>query len=446
MRAFWTLVHRCAGLAIAVFLIIAGLTGAVTSWDHELDEWLNSSLYRTDSRGPFLDPLELAARVEAADPRAEVTYISLNFEEGRSAGFFVAPRIDPATGMPFALDYNNVHVDPVTGRIMGRRDTTAVSLSRENLMPFLRTVHYSLHIPALWGTDRIGYWIMGGVALIWLLDSFVALYLTTPRPLRKPQPGLRATHHRPLGWRSRWKPSWLVRWRAGGYKLNFDLHRAGGLWVWIPIIVIAFTSFSLNLYREVFYPVLSLVSKTTPGPYETRTFAPLGQSIEPKLDFAAAIRIAEHEARQRGWTTPLGGVYHEQRGGFYNVSFFPPGGDASEGAMGLSNLYIDGQDGRVLSENRPWHGTAADVFVQLQFPLHSGRILGLPGRILMSLMGLMVATLSVTGIVIWLRKRNARRHSSRPHARPDAGKTGGTALEPEGGGAAARAHRRRSPG
>jgi uncharacterized iron-regulated membrane protein len=46
--------------------------------------------------------------------------------------------------------------------------------------------------------------------------------------------------------------------------------------------------------------------------------------------------------------------------------------------------------------------------MQAQFPLHSGRILGLPGRILISIMGLVVAMLSVTGIVIWARKRRTR--------------------------------------
>ena len=46
--------------------------------------------------------------------------------------------------------------------------------------------------------------------------------------------------------------------------------------------------------------------------------------------------------------------------------------------------------------------------MQAQFPLHSGRILGLPGRILISTMGLVVAALSVTGVVIWYRKRRAR--------------------------------------
>ena len=61
MRAFFTVVHRWLGLTVALFLIVAGLTGAVTSWDHELDEWLNSALYDTESRGPFQDPMALAA-------------------------------------------------------------------------------------------------------------------------------------------------------------------------------------------------------------------------------------------------------------------------------------------------------------------------------------------------------------------------------------------------
>lgn len=406
MRAFWTRIHRWAGLAVALFLIVAGLTGAVTSWDHELDEWLNADIMATPGRGPLRDPLALAALVEAADPRVQVSYISLGLEEGHAASFLVRPLADPATGQPYALDYNNVFVDPVTGSVTGRRDSQAVSLSRRSLMPFLRTVHYSLHVPAFWGTDRWGYWLMGGVALVWLLDSFVAVYLTTPRRLRTAAHGT-GRHRQPATWWQRWKPAWLLRWKAGGYKLNFDLHRASGLWVWGVIIVVAFTSFSLNLYREVFYPVMSLVSKTTPGPYETQTPAPFGTYMAPTLGFADAVRVARTEAVRRGFNTPPGGIYYGGNYAFYNVSFFDPADEMGAMGMGLSNLYIDAKDGRVLGEYRPWKGTAADVFVQLQLPLHSGRLLGMPGRILMSFMGVMVAMLSVTGIVIWARKRRS---------------------------------------
>ena len=411
MRAFWTRVHRWLGLSTALFLAVAGLTGAVTSWDHELDEWLNADLMATPGRGALRDPLALAAAVAADDPRAQVSYIPLGLEEGHAASFLVRPRTDPATGQPYALGYNNVFVDPVTAEITGRRDARAVSLSRRSLMPFLRTVHYSLHLPAFWGSDRWGHWLMGGVALVWLLDSFVALALTLPRRLRARASG-GAPRRSGASWWQRWKPSWLLRWRAGGYKLNFDLHRAGGLWVWGVVLVVAFTSFSLNLYREVFYPLMSLVSQTTPGPYETQPPAPYGSYVAPQLDFAEAVRVARAEALRRGFGTPAGGIYYGGDYAFYNVSFFDPADETGAQGMGLSNLYIDARDGRVLGEYRPWQGTAADVFVQLQLPLHSGRILGLPGRILMSFMGLMVAMLSVTGIVVWERKRRGRRRPS----------------------------------
>jgi uncharacterized iron-regulated membrane protein len=56
---------------------------------------------------------------------------------------------------------------------------------------------------------------------------------------------------------------------------------------------------------------------------------------------------------------------------------------------------FDGRDGTPAGGVVPGTGSADDIFLQAQFP-HSGRILGLPGRILISAMGLVVAMLSAT--------------------------------------------------
>jgi len=412
MREFWTVVHRWLGLTAALFLIVAGATGAVISWDHEIDEWLNADIMETPGRGALQNPLALAAAVEASDPRVEVSYMTLALEEGHAASFLVRPKKDPATGKPHVLGYNNVFVDPVTAQVTGQRDSKSIALSKRNLMSWLRHLHESLHMPAFWGSDRWGFWLMGGIALMWLIDSFVALYLTLPRRLaaRREAPAADAPKR---SWFKRWQPSWIVRWRSGGYKLNFDLHRAGGLWVWAIIIVVSFTSFSLNLYREVFYPVMSKISTTTPGPYETITPAPLGSFIEPKISFASAIEIARGEGQRLGFEFPPSGIWYGGDFPFYNISFFDPEDEMGGMGMGMSNIYVSADNGEVLGMHRPWHGTAADVFVQLQLPLHSGRILGLTGRIMMSIMGVFVVMLSITGIVIWERKRRARRAMAR---------------------------------
>lgn len=414
MREFWTVVHRWLGLTAALFLIVAGATGAVISWDHEIDEWLNADIMHTPGRGTLQDPLALAAAVEASDPRVEVSYMTLALEEGHAASFLVRPKKDPATGRAHVLDYNNVLVDPVTAKITGHRDSKSIALSKRNLMSWLRHLHESLHMPAFWGSDRWGYWLMGGIALMWLIDSFVALYLTLPRRLAARREASASAAAAPKrSWLKRWQPSWIVRWRSGGYRLNFDLHRAGGLWVWAIIIVISFTSFSLNLYREVFYPVMSQISKTTPGPYETIKPAPFGSFIEPKISFASAIDIARAEGQRQGFEFAPGGIWYGGDFPFYNISFFDPEDEMGTGGMGMSNIYVSADNGEVLGMYRPWHGSAADVFVQLQLPLHSGRILGMTGRIMMSIMGVFVVMLSITGIVIWERKRRARKAIAR---------------------------------
>ncbi|WP_137920040.1 PepSY-associated TM helix domain-containing protein [Hydrogenophaga sp. 2FB] len=390
MRSVLALLHRWAGLLIALFLFVAGLTGSVISWDHELDEWLNPQLFeaRSGVSPAPLEPLEMARRLEAADPRLRVGYMPLAIEPGHTLGVSVEARVDPATGKPFELGFNQVALDPATGEVQGTREWGAISLSRENLLPFLYKLHYSLHIPDV-GAVELGMWVMGVISVVWILDCFIALWISFP--------SLKG-----------WRKSFAFRTRHGWPKLNFDLHRSGGVWVWALLLMLAITSVSMNLGREVMMPVVSLFSSVTPTPFELRQPTPLHAPIEPVLSREQAIEQAQAEATRRGWTRPAGGVFHAGRYGLYGVGFFWPGQDHADGGLGNAWLYVDGRSGELVGGRFPGEGTAGDIFMQAQFPLHSGRILGLPGRILISLMGLVVAMLSVTGVVIWARKRRSR--------------------------------------
>ncbi|WP_426193950.1 PepSY-associated TM helix domain-containing protein [Massilia sp. DWR3-1-1] len=406
MRPFWTLIHRYLGLFTAAFLFVSGVTGAIISWDHELDDLLNPQLMQAGSRGPAQAPLALAQAVESRYPHLRVTYLPLHAQPGDSLALGIGPRVDGATGKLYAPGFNQLFLDPVSGAELGRREWGAVwPITRETFVSFLYKLHYTLHIPAFWGIDRWGVWLMGAVAVVWLFDSFVGFYLTLPGR-RKAAPAASAASGK--SWWRRWQPAWLLRWSAGGARLNFDLHRAFSLWTWALLFVLAFTAFSLNLYTEVFYPVLKTVSTVTPSPFDTIAPHDADHPIEPAVAYPAIVQTASAEAARRGWPAPAGAVFYSPEFGVYGVSFFQPGDDHGAGGVGPPYLYYDGA-GRLLGERQPWKGTVADIFVQAQFPLHSGRILGLPGRILISLMGLVVAMLSVTGVLIWWRKRAARR-------------------------------------
>ena len=79
---------------------------------------------------------------------------------------------------------------------------------------------------------------------------FIGFYLTLPR--RRRAAATNATAVDPSlqtdirGYWQRWQPAWGVRWRGGSTRLNFDLHRAFGLWAWLVLFTIAFTAFSLE--------------------------------------------------------------------------------------------------------------------------------------------------------------------------------------------------------
>lgn len=410
MRLIFGRLHRWAGLLTAAFLFFSGVTGAIISWDHELDDLLNSKLKDVTTQGPAKPSIELANLIEQRDPRARVIHMNMTPEKNESLAFFVLPRIDPATQRRYTLDYNQIFLDPNTGEELGRRYWGAVwPITRENFVSFLYKLHYTMHIPEFWGSDRWGMRILGIIAIIWTIDCFVGFYLTLPSRKRA-KAGRDPSVARELGkgfW-ARWKPAWMIKTSGSAYRINFDIHRAFSLWTWCVLFIVAFTAFSLNLYFEVFSPLMKTVSNYTPTPYEQREYRHLDHPVEPKMTWTQIYERAQADGKARGWDTPVGSLFYGPAHGIYQVGFFHPGDDHGAAGVGPAQLYYDSEDGRPLGQKLPWVGTAADIFVQMQFPLHSGRILGLPGRILISLMGLVVAALSVTGVVIWWKKRRAR--------------------------------------
>jgi uncharacterized iron-regulated membrane protein len=392
MRRQFVRLHRWFGVLTALFLFVAGLTGAIIAWDHELDAALNPSFFNARTAGPAQSALALARHVEATDPRLQVTFMPLAVEPGHTLQMMVMPRIDPATRQPYVLDFDQIAVDPVTGDIQGRRLWGTVSLSRLNLLPFIYKLHYTLQLPFTGGID-IGTWLMGIVGIIWLFDSMIALWLSFP--------SFKA-----------WRKSFAFRLKRGGYALTFDLHRSGGVWIWGLLMIVALTSISMNLAAPVVRPIVSKLSTLTPDPLNNPEILRAPQPGDQVLSRERIVELAEQAGHAEKLGVPPGGLYYIPFLHAYGIGFYAPGND--HGDMGLGNpwMYWDSATGKLLSKQIPGKGTAGDVFMQVQFPLHSGRILGLGGRILISAVGLAVAVLSATGLLIWLKKMNGRRRSA----------------------------------
>jgi len=390
LRNLLVLLHRYLGLATALFLALAGITGSVLAFQHELDEWLNPQFYQTEPGAtPRLDGPDLVERLEARYPQRLVWYLEQPDEAGHSALLATVPRTDPATGQPYPLQPRVFYLDPADGRILGEREWGACCFSRENLVPFLLTFHYSLSLPGNWGI-----WLMGIVAMLWTLDCLVSLWLTLPRG------------------RSFWR-KWGKAWTIKRQRFNHDLHRAGGLWLWLLLTPVALSSVAMNLPAQVFKPVVSLFSEVPLSTYEARGRLPKAQLGTLRLDYRQAYRLAREEGDRLGLHAPITELYYSFEYNFFGAGF---GDHASD--EGNAWVFVDGQDGRVIGREIPGVGSLGERFWQLQLPIHGGRILGLPGRIAIAVLGVAIAVLSVTGVVIWWRKRRARRFAARRFVDP----------------------------
>jgi uncharacterized iron-regulated membrane protein len=75
--------------------------------------------------------------------------------------------------------------------------------------------------------------------------------------------------------------------------------------------------------------------------------------------------------------------------------------------IGYREFVIDQYSGELLKVYDSGTGSAGDVLMDWQWPLHSGQAFGWPGRALVFLSGLVCPVLYVTGIIRWLQKRKA---------------------------------------
>ncbi len=399
-RHFWLLLHRYAGLAMTLFLVIVGLTGSVLAFRDELDVWLNPELLTVPPRAaPLLDPLALREKALALYPEARFDAVQLHLDPGRSVEFTVRSQTESGLAQTRLF-----YLDPHTGEKLGERGWGEVSLAKETIISFLYRLHMTLALPA--STGGLGPYILGVTALVWTIDCFVSFYLTFP--LRWRERGPRSSPAK--SWWARWKLAWLIKFNAGAYRLNFDIHRAFGLWTFAMLFVFAWSSVGFNLRDEVYMPVMKLAfdmrgAFDLPAPEKPLEVPALGwpEALARGRALLAEIdgRLGVHIASERilALNRQLG-VY---------VMVVRDSGDFSKG--GGAYVVFDANTGELKASSGSGTDGAGQIISRWLYWLHMAQVFGLPYQIFVCAMGLVITALSVTGVIIWWKKRRARKFS-----------------------------------
>lgn len=390
LRRGLRLFHRWAGLAMAGFLLIAALTGSLLVFYGELERALNPQLFAPHREGAvMLDPGVIAQAIEARLPQVRVASVYMRGSQGASYAM-VQPRAD-AQGQVQPLDFDQLLFDPYSGAELGRRQFGAISQGSVNLMSFLYQLHHNLAL------GETGRWVMGIVALAWTLDCFAALLLTLPRRARG-------------DFLRRWAPAWKLKWPAKPARINFDLHRAGGLWPWALLLALAWSSVYMNLWDAVYTPVTRLfLDYRAPWTEIAARAEPLAA---PRLNWREASRLArEALARETGARgVDAGGIDYlrlNRKLGVYQLQ--ARSGRDIQDRGGMTRLAIDADSGALRYFALPTGHYSGNTVTAWLYALHMGNVFGMTYRILLCAAGILIALLTVTGVLIWARKRGALR-------------------------------------
>ncbi len=421
----WLLFHRWGGLLMAIPLILVALTGSIIAFTKEVNRYvITPERYATVQPGvPQLGMDVLAKHAQALALPGE-TIDSLNVGPD-FANVRVQPQADPSAkaekgGKAKAPLVYAIWLDPWTGKELARQYPVNGEPIRDNrLMRFFHALHDHLYL------GREYMWVLGIIALLWTVDCFVSWYLTLPNSSKE-------------FWR-RWKLAWKIKTGASAYRLNYDLHRANGLWLWPILFVFAWSSVYLNL-PMVYDPVTKALFD-----FKSRTeqIAEIQTQIaqqklaeqkfmvtqgEPQTDMATnaatAMRLAvEESARQRfatGYATKVTSVNRRPGSHLVGVSLRSDEARCDELRENkcFVNFSFDARNGQLFE----WKEREIPVLDYANEPtgnfitrwiimLHFGQSLGLAYKIFVSVLGIIIAMLSITGIYIWWKKRKARKQS-----------------------------------
>jgi uncharacterized iron-regulated membrane protein len=350
--------HRVLAAAVGVPLMVLAVTGALLVFPEPIGRAVHGDRV-ADPYAPTRPASELIAAAHAALPPGDRV---VRLQYPKAAG----DAIDAQT-----KGERLVVLDPGTARVLRVVEPGGFDLHR---------VLVRLHVNLFAG--ETGEWVTAAAATALILLCVSGVYLWWPR-------GRWARHY------------FAVKWRGGGPRRTYDLHRAGGLYSSAVLVVIAFTGVVMSFYGTI-TPAIYRLTGSSPRPTEPKTVA-VRAGVKP-LSPDAAVTVA----RSHLPGTDVYRLYPPKSADAPYRVFLLPDHDRGK-RLEETRLVIDSFTGAVLSEDGPRTHSAGDTAMRWLLPLHFGTFGGTATRVVWLVVSLSPVLLAATGFLIWQKRFRARR-------------------------------------
>jgi uncharacterized iron-regulated membrane protein len=353
------LIHLWLGLTSGLFVFVIAITGSIYAFKEEIENLTQPYRFVEEQNAEFLPPSKIINIAENALPHKHIHAVMYNGKGNSAKAIFYSDKENY---------YYFVYINQYTGEVLKVSDEYAT------FFRFILDGHYYLWLP-----HDIGQTIVASATLVFFAMVLSGLFLWWPRNKN--------------GRKQRFTIKWNARWR----RKNYDLHNVLGFYIFTLALIFSITGlvWGFQWFNKTYYSVIS-------GGEDFIEYQNPVSKLS-KVDTTATSAI------DRVWSK-----LNTQSPITSAIEIHTPEDSVSSIAANVNpdpSTYLEEQ-----SVKHMWGRfnklSGADKLMRMNYDIHVGGIWGLPGKILAFFASLIIASLPITGFLIWYGRRKTSKQKT----------------------------------
>ncbi|RVU00409.1 PepSY domain-containing protein [Mucilaginibacter limnophilus] len=385
--------HLWLGLFSGIIVFVVCLTGCIWVFNEEITAWLEPELHVTHQNKPVLSPAALTNIARTNYPELIPSYATYHQGEAIYLGLRKPGKFVRGGGRRGGVQ---LMINPYSGKIIKKEE------SKRGDFDFFRFILDGHR--ALWLPYDIGRPIVDYATLIFIVLLITGLIWWYPKKWNK----------------STRDKSFKIKLGASFKRVNLDLHNVLGFYAMLFLLAIAITGmvFGVKWFGDGLYWVTSGGEK--PGEFRRLQSDSLqkANAIDPKLAIESVWKkVLSENPKAMGfyYTFP-----DTASNAAINITVYPTAGQFYNSRSYTFDQFTLKPLNRKDPYSVPYEKAGfGQKLRKMNFDIHIGAILGLPGKVLAFFASLIGASLPITGFLVWWGKRNKKPRQRTAVIKPD---------------------------
>lgn len=384
-KKWFGVIHLWVGLTTGLLVFLISITGATYVFRDELYTLIHSdAIYNNVTvKQPVRPITELwDAVAKRMGPSIKIEHPIAYTQPNMNWEFHAAEYDDSAVTYFNWIKYDYViYINPYTAKITGVID------HKYEFFQLIKMFHWSLFLHTDYGQPIVGVGV-----LLFVVSLITGLVIWWPQKWKQ------------------FKEHMKVRWKARWRRINYDLHRTSAVLVLPLALIIAITGlvWAFEWVQAAVYVAAaqSITPPDRPDPksvYDTtftwQTEADWVNNTTTKLlaEYPNAYAISVHPAPEKDTTATFDAYIRPNGMVYYNT---------------VAKNY-DRYSGKLLRMSDFSKLNNGEKLIYMNYDIHVGQVLGIPGKILAFIASLVCASLPLSGFLIWWGRRRESRRKER---------------------------------